>query len=463
MATTNSLNISEAGYVVFDGTSNFSGRTFQAGAGITLTNPSGVAGNTTITANGANDLHTSQYIVSAQGTVATGANFTTITAAIASAVGTGIKQTIFIQPGTYTEDVVLPDGYNLAAYTCGSNGTVDLVGKLTIQGSAVFSTKSTISGLRITSNGSSCIEATGTNTCQAFFTDCYIFATGNVTAINLTCSGNFSSFVFQGCQGELAGASTKMFNSTMSGTSAILRFIGCSFTNNNSGSGQSTAAGTVSNGFLGLNDCSYPFPITTSGSAQLVADFVDFSALLSVNQTTNFTYLTIGSSTECLATNIFINSGTASAISVSAGSILTMTGSRISSSNANAITGAGEIRYGTSSFSNTSSLINTTTQTPFVSTNDAVKVTTPGAYPYTTVPQDGFIKVDTSAARTIVPLASPTIGQRHIIKDTVGSAAANNITITPSGKNIDGVASLVLTTNYACVTIIYNGSEWSIC
>lgn len=55
MATTpgNALNITAAGYVVFDGTATFTGRTFQAGAGVTLTNASGVAGNTIIAATGA--------------------------------------------------------------------------------------------------------------------------------------------------------------------------------------------------------------------------------------------------------------------------------------------------------------------------------------------------------------------------------------------------------------------------
>lgn len=51
MAASNDLNISTAGYVVFDGTATFFGRTFQAGTGITLTNPSGVVGNTTISAS----------------------------------------------------------------------------------------------------------------------------------------------------------------------------------------------------------------------------------------------------------------------------------------------------------------------------------------------------------------------------------------------------------------------------
>jgi hypothetical protein len=48
----NDLNITQAGYVVFDGTATFTGRTFQAGTGISLTNPDGIAGNTTISLSG---------------------------------------------------------------------------------------------------------------------------------------------------------------------------------------------------------------------------------------------------------------------------------------------------------------------------------------------------------------------------------------------------------------------------
>jgi len=91
-----------------------------------------------------------------------------------------------------------------------------------------------------------------------------------------------------------------------------------------------------------------------------------------------------------------------------------------------------------------------------------VKITTPGAYPYTTLISDDVILVDTSAARTITPLASPVTGTRYVIKDNVGSAAANNITITPSGKNIDGAASSTVNINYGSVTIVYNGTQWNI-
>lgn len=91
-----------------------------------------------------------------------------------------------------------------------------------------------------------------------------------------------------------------------------------------------------------------------------------------------------------------------------------------------------------------------------------VNVTTPGAYPYTTLATDYVILVDTSSARTINPMGSPATGQMYVIKDSVGSAAANNITITPTGKNIDGAASSTINLNYGSVTIVYNGTEWSI-
>lgn len=48
----NDLNISQSGYVVFDGIATFTGRTFQAGTGISIANPDGTAGNTTISLTG---------------------------------------------------------------------------------------------------------------------------------------------------------------------------------------------------------------------------------------------------------------------------------------------------------------------------------------------------------------------------------------------------------------------------
>lgn len=48
----NDLNITQSGFVTFDGTSTFMGRTLLAGTGVTITNGSGVAGNPTISLTG---------------------------------------------------------------------------------------------------------------------------------------------------------------------------------------------------------------------------------------------------------------------------------------------------------------------------------------------------------------------------------------------------------------------------
>jgi hypothetical protein len=111
------------------------------------------------------------------------------------------------------------------------------------------------------------------------------------------------------------------------------------------------------------------------------------------------------------------------------------------------------------------SLTTTTTLTSTTlfkaSAGQQVNITTPGAYPYTTLITDFVILVDSAAARTITPLGSPATGQMYRIKDNVGTASVFNITITPSGKNIDGAASVIINTNYGSLDIVYNGAQWN--
>lgn len=67
----NDLNISQAGFVNFDGVATFTGRTLLAGAGVTITNGSGVAGNPTISVTGGAPVHgtgTDNHIVRWDGT-----------------------------------------------------------------------------------------------------------------------------------------------------------------------------------------------------------------------------------------------------------------------------------------------------------------------------------------------------------------------------------------------------------
>lgn len=70
------------------------------------------------------------------------------------------------------------------------------------------------------------------------------------------------------------------------------------------------------------------------------------------------------------------------------------------------------------------------------------------------------INKGTAGATTVTMPAAPTTGDEVTIKDDKGDAAGNNITISGNGKNIDGSASLVLNSNYAFATLVYNGTQW---
>lgn len=67
-----------------------------------------------------------------------------------------------------------------------------------------------------------------------------------------------------------------------------------------------------------------------------------------------------------------------------------------------------------------------------------------------------------SGAATAVTLPpTPKTGRTIFIKDAKGDAATNAITITPASGNIDGAASMTISTNYGSILLQYNGSEWS--
>ncbi len=91
-----------------------------------------------------------------------------------------------------------------------------------------------------------------------------------------------------------------------------------------------------------------------------------------------------------------------------------------------------------------------------------VKTIFPGAYPYTALTTDYIIFVDTASARTVNLLASPETGRTYRIKDYVGSAATNNITVSGNGNNIDGSSTYLITIGYDSIDLVYNGTEWNI-
>lgn len=433
----NSLNISQPGIVVFDGVSNFLGRTLTAGSGISISSGTGISANPIISALITTDLHTARYIVSAGGAT-DGANYTTIATAYAAAVAAGGAQTVFIQPGTYTENLTLSPSVNLASFDCDSmTPSVTIIGKLTMTAAGTVS----ITGIRLQTNADYVLQVTGANAIEINLLNCYINAT-NANGIN-NANANAGINLWR-CFGN---CSTNTF---FIATAGSIKCFYCILTGNNT-----VANSTFTNANFELDFTYMSCPITTSGTGSIG---LFKSQLICANTTA----LTHGGSGASILDHSRIESGTATAISI--GGTLPIVQCSVFSTNAATIAGAGTLLYNAISFYGASSTSNITTavQTPLVMSNNAVRVTTPGAYPYTTIPQDNVILVDTSAARTIVPLASPTTGQMHRIKDNAGSAAANNITVTPSGKNIDGSASFLINTNYGSIDIVYNGAQWNI-
>lgn len=398
--------------------------------------------NITLTSAAAGtDLHTARFIVSAGG-IGDGSNFTTIGAAYAAAVLAGAPQTVFVQPGTYTENITLTGGINISAYnTDFLGGGVTVIGKFTATQVGTVC----ISGIQLQTNADFVVQSTGVNAAITQLLNCLINASNN-TALN--CTNANASINVRNSSTSIGGAGNAIFAFTAG--SHVFSF-------NNGGGGGNLTASTISGGSIIIKNSQFQHGITTSGTAE----FHLVNTQMGDNRTPqNVTMLTCGGSGEHDVDGSVFFSGTAVAITIS--NNLTLTNSTIWSTNASAITGAGTLTYSGINFASSSSTITTTTQVPLIQNNYALKIVTPGGYPYTTVSQDAVILVDSSAARTITPLASPTTGQRHIIKDSVGTAAANNISITPSGKNIDGVATKIINTNYGSMTIVYNGTQWNI-
>lgn len=393
------------------------------------------------------DYHVSRFIVSAGGS-ADGANYTTIASAVAAAVTAGGSQTIVIQPGTYTENFSVTTNLTFEAFSGvlrTNSPNVIIQGKCTVSTSSL---KVSFNGISFLTNSDVNISLTG-NASELTVQNCYFNGTN---ANSISCTGNGSTNIYlENCSGSFANTFTLLTT-----TNAVCWVKDSIFIDVTGTPG----ASTTSSGTLHLINSRFVFPFTTSSVGVIDAYKCQFGFVQTPY--TNTTWITTAGTGASFIQDCIVYSGTATAILAGAGTTIDCTGTTVSSSNTNAISGAGIVNFGGVIFSGSSSTINTTTQVPYIQSNDAIKVVTPGAYPYTTTSQDGLILVDTSSARTITPLASPTTGQRHIIKDSVGSAAANNITVTPSGKNIDGSASYTINVNYGSITIIYSGSQWLI-
>jgi hypothetical protein len=194
------------------------------------------------------------FIVSQDGT----GDFSTISAALTAASS---GDTIFIRPGTYTENLTLKAGVNLSAFECDSslNGT----GKVIISGTCTLTAAGsvTISGIQLQTNSAALLAVTGTLASIVNLKNCYLNMTNN-TGITFSTSSASGAINLQDCNGDLGTTGIGVFAHSSAGT---LTFQTSFFTN----SGGSSTASTISAGIVIVRQSRLTNPVTGSSTSQI--------------------------------------------------------------------------------------------------------------------------------------------------------------------------------------------------
>ena len=291
---------------------------------------------------GDNNFATAKWIVDP--TVGLGTH-TTIASALTSASS---GETIFVRPGTYTENITLKAGVDIVSYIGDSDTpNVTIVGKCT----ATFAGTCSLSGIRLQTNSDFCLVVSGSSATIINIRNCFINASNN-TAISFTSSSSSAYIYLIDTNGDLGTTGIAYISSSSAGTIYILK-------GRYRNTGNSVTNSTISAGTLDINYAVFSNPVTTSSTAAFNSSYsrYQFTGL-------NTTALTHGGSGSSLVRYCEFVSDTASCISIS--SSLAVVNCNLYSTNTNTITGAGTITYGDNTQYSTSNLtINTTTQTPY--------------------------------------------------------------------------------------------------
>jgi hypothetical protein len=296
-----------------------------------------------------NDLHVAKWIVNQ--TPGAGGNATTIGSALASALP---GDTIFVMPGTYTENLTLKAGVNITAFDCDANGAqqsatpnVTIIGTLT----ATFTGTCCLSGLNLQTNSATVLTVSGANATEVILSECFISATNN-NAISLTSSGGSNIYLLY-CNGNISGAAIHYFDVASTNGQLYIYYGNYQNTAGSTSSNTVSSAGRLFGRFVSMSN-----HFTTSNTAS-----VDLQQCFFTNGTTG---CIINGTGGGLIRYSRFETGTAVGITIGAGVEVDVDYLSIQSSNANALNGTGTIKYGVIAFDGTSSKNNVTTQTPYV-------------------------------------------------------------------------------------------------
>lgn len=302
-----------------------------------------------------NNFGVSDFIVDGSG-LSRGATHTTIASALTSASS---GDTIFIRPGTYTENLTLKAGVNLCAFNtdCGI-GYSGGEGIVIISGKATFSSAGTvgITGIELKTNSDFSLVVSGSAASTVNLINCNIYCSNN-TGISLTSTGGAIINLFS-CVGNLATTGIGFWS--VSGTASVLNVNNCVLDN----SGTSLTASTNSAGTVNINNCLIRAPLSNSGTAAILrvlnSDINPQGDAISVN---------IGStvaSDNNIISQCRLRSATMAAnecVTIAASADCLVTESTLSTNATNAITGSGTLRYSGLAFPGTGHGISTSTVT----------------------------------------------------------------------------------------------------
>lgn len=287
-----------------------------------------------------NTFTTAKWIVSATSSDGT---HTTIGAALTSASS---GDTIFIRPGTYTENLTLKVGVDLVSYSGeGLTPNVTIIGNCTLSTAG----KVTITGIQLQTNSAACLTVSGSAVSVVNLVGCYINAANN-NAISYTSSNASSSITLYQCNGTLAASQT-LYSMSSAG---VLLLYNCNI------SSSSTVASSNSAGSVNWIFCFTNVVLSVSSTGNLDL----YGCTMNTGNTTCVAFAGSGINgvNQC-----DLISGSASAITIAAACSAGVYNSQIASTNTNCITGSGAINYSglnfsSSSIGSTTALINVTSQ-----------------------------------------------------------------------------------------------------
>lgn len=270
---------------------------------------------------------------------------TTIQSAVDDCALIGTAQYVFIRPGTYIEDISLPQNVSLVnfagdEYSC----RVIIRGKMTV----ATGVASSATGIQFENPSGSLIDMTAGT---MFFTliDCAVFASGG-TAFLL---GPSTNFIMDNCTGNLQSALVSYFTAVgVNGGNCAITLYSCTLFNSLLG----TTANTLTYCNLNVYNTRFYGNIVTTGSAAFELMFSHFGAF-------NSACFALTGGTGVVCTDCSFVSGSGTALTIGAGTGMFLYNCFVSSSNATAMSGAGFVNY-TPIIFNLTNTITVTTQTP---------------------------------------------------------------------------------------------------